>query len=58
MILECSTGELPTRAAFIDKGHDVLKHYAAFKGLMIMNPPDRLTADKTIFLPEIYIPAI
>ena len=33
---ECSPGELPARAAFMHhagKGHDVLTHFAALKGL-------------------------
>ena len=37
MMLECSTGELLAKAAFmhhIDKGHSTLKHYVALKGLM------------------------
>ena len=37
MMLECSTGELLARAAFMhhdDQGHDALRHDAALKGLM------------------------
>ena len=36
MMLECSTGELLARGAFLhhdDQGHNALMHYAALKGL-------------------------
>ena len=36
MMLECSTGELLARAAFMhhdDQGHDALRHYAVSKEL-------------------------
>ena len=36
MMLECSTGELLARTAFMhhdDQGNDVLMHYAVLKGL-------------------------
>ena len=38
IMLQCSHGDLLTRAAFIhhgDKQHSTLKHYAALKGLRI-----------------------
>ena len=40
MMLECSTGELLTRAAFMhydDQGHDALRHDAVLKGLRQLN---------------------
>ena len=39
MMLECSTGELPTRVAFMhhdSQAHDALKPYAVLKGLINM----------------------
>ena len=36
MMLECSTGELLTRAAFMhpdEQGHDALRHHGILKGL-------------------------
>ena len=41
MVSECSTGELLTGAAFMhhyDKRYNVLKHYAALKGLKLQKP--------------------
>ena len=39
MVHECCTAELLPMAAFMhddDKGHTLLKHYAALKGLMVV----------------------
>ena len=37
MMLECSTGELLTRASFMhpdDQGHDLSRHYAVLTGIL------------------------
>ena len=33
MVIECSPGELLAMPAFIQKGHNELKHYSALKGI-------------------------
>ena len=61
MMLECSSGELLARAAFMpynDLGHEALNYHAFLKEVMMLNTryqqlePGKMNKERTKFLPQ------